>query len=73
MSLYERDTYEVMINDQEEQHAWISMAEEVDWDELPAYLEPVQDHELNRMEAECLESGDLSDAYYEELYGGDFE
>jgi len=72
MSLYDRDTYEVMItgNSNHRDGEWITMAEEIDWDSLPEYLEPVQDHELNRMEAECLENGDLTDDHYSELYGG---
>lgn len=69
MSLRDRDTYEVMILcDHPEKEEWIIMAEEINWDNLPEYLEPVQDHELNRMEAECLENGDLSDAYFKEVY-----
>ena len=70
MSLYDRDTYEVIITGDTEDGEWITIAEEIDWDNLPEYLEPVQDHELNRMEAECLENGELSDEHYSELYGG---
>lgn len=70
MSLHEADTYEVIITGDTQDGEWITMAEDLNLDQLPEYLEPVQDHELNRMEAECLEAGGLSDAYYSELYGG---
>ena len=49
--------------------AWITIAEEVDWDDLPEYLEPIESHELNRLEVEELEQGDLSDKFYRERYG----
>ena len=78
LSLHENDIYEVLVTGDGTEYgvnpdAWIHMAETLDWDNLPEYLEGVQDHELNRMEAECLETGELSDAYYEELYGGALE
>lgn len=70
MSLHEADTYEVIITADTQDGEWITMTEDLNLDQLPEYLEPVQDHELNRMEAECLEAGGLGDAYYSELYGG---
>lgn len=66
------DTYEVIVTGDTADGEWLTIAEEVDWENLPEYLEGVQDHELNRMEAECLEAGGLSGGYYSELYGGDF-
>jgi hypothetical protein len=53
----------------ESSDAWITIAEEVDWDNLSEYLEPIESHELNRLEAEELEQGDLSDKFYRERYG----
>jgi len=71
MSLYEEDTYEAIIIVDVDEGEWITIAEDLtSQEELPEYLEPVQDHELNRVEAECLEDEELSDAYYEEMYGG---
>jgi len=70
MSLYEEDTYEAIIIGDVEEGEWITIAEDLTTgEELPSYLMPVQDHELNRMEAEILEAEELSDSYYREMYG----